>query len=456
MISKPWISHSLLVQGLRGLTLWGQDTRAWSGTSALTRWTGQLSNWGRNSWLAQALEPLILIWGVLLFAIAPYSSTEVIGSVLLIGVALWLLSLLLKPLVLTPVSLVVLAFWGVTTVSTLCSPALNTSLYGWSLVTLYLIGFALLAQVRRLDWIIGAYLITVGIVGIEGINQWRSGAVALATWVDQESVLKDTTRIYSYLGNPNLLAAYLLPAVPLGVAAALQWSRWSLRLLGLSMSLLALGCIVLTYSRGAWLALAIEIILMALFALQKLPVWGRIALVGGITGVGTLTFIFSTTVQARLLSIFVGRQDSSNNFRITVWETVNQMITDHFWLGIGPGNRTFEAIYPFYQRAGYNALGAYSVPLETLVELGFIGLSISAWALGVIGAAALWAWRRQPSWWVMAALVFSVGLLLQGMVDTVWYRPQIQTLWWLGVALIHRGLVDCATAQKIDPALELR
>ena len=28
------------------------------------------------------------------------------------------------------------------------------------------------------------------------------------------------------------------------------------------------------------------------------------------------------------------------------------------------------------------------------------------------------------------------GLMGHGLVDTVWYRPQINTLWWLMVAII--------------------
>lgn len=51
-------------------------------------------------------------------------------------------------------------------------------------------------------------------------------AKALATWVDPESPLAKTTRVYSYLGNPNLLAGYLLPAVVLSVVALVAWQGW--------------------------------------------------------------------------------------------------------------------------------------------------------------------------------------------------------------------------------------
>ena len=36
----------------------------------------------------------------------------------------------------------------------------------------------------------------------------------------------------------------------------------------------------------------------------------------------------------------------------------------------------------------------------------------------------------------MAAIAAMAGLMAQGLFDTVWYRPQVNTLWWFLVALI--------------------
>jgi putative inorganic carbon (HCO3(-)) transporter len=63
------------------------------------------------------------------------------------------------------------------------------------------------------------------------------GAAALATWVDPESPFSKTTRVYSYLGNPNLLAGYLLPAVSLSLVAVFVWRSWSNKALALTMFL---------------------------------------------------------------------------------------------------------------------------------------------------------------------------------------------------------------------------
>ena len=39
-------------------------------------------------------------------------------------------------------------------------------------------------------------------------------------------------------------------------------------------------------------------------------------------------------------------------------------------------------------------------------------------------------------YWLIGAIAAMVGLIGHGLVDTVWYRPQVNTIWWLMVAII--------------------
>jgi putative inorganic carbon (HCO3(-)) transporter len=128
------------------------------------------------------------------------------------------------------------------------------------------------------------------------------------------------------------------------------------------------------------------------------------------------------------MSLLVGREDSSNNFRINVWKAAIDMIHDRPWLGIGPGNKAFNLVYPLYQQPKFNALSAYSVPLELLVEGGVPGL------LAVLGL--LWTSLRigleqlkgestfaLPA---LAAIAAIAGLGGQGIADTIFFRPEVQ------------------------------
>jgi len=175
------------------------------------------------------------------------------------------------------------------------------------------------------------------------------------------------------------------------------------------------------------------------------PFWKRWALpvlLGGAAAFVVVAVLSVDALRTRVMSIFVGREDSSNNFRINVWTAVIDMIKDRPILGIGPGNDAFNMVYPLYQRPNYNALSAYSVFLEVTVEAGLIGLFTFLWLLLVTftqGWNQLQRLRETQDiqgYWLMGALASMAGMLGHGLVDTVWYRPQISTLWWLCMALV--------------------
>jgi putative inorganic carbon (HCO3(-)) transporter len=87
-------------------------------------------------------------------------------------------------------------------------------------------------------------------------------------------------------------------------------------------------------------------------------------------------------------------------------------------------------------------LSAYSIYLEILVETGIIGFSCFIWLLIVTfnqGIQQIKRLRQSPSregFWIMAAIAGMIGLMIHGCVDTVWYRPQVSTLWWFLIAII--------------------
>ena len=158
--------------------------------------------------------------------------------------------------------------------------------------------------------------------------------------------------------------------------------------------------------------------------------------------VSVLAVLFVPPVRERVLSIFAGRGDSSNNFRINVWMAAIEMIKDRPVIGIGPGNIAFNKIYPLYQRPNFTALSAYSVFLEIAVETGLIGFFCFLWLLvvtfnsGFMQLRRLRLQRNVEGLWLIGGIVALVGMLGHGLVDTVWYRPQVNTIWWLMVGLV--------------------
>lgn len=434
-----------------------------SGASYLHRYfVGLLRSWRHKSWLLQWSEALSAMLVSLVFALAPFVSNELIGVLLFAGASFWVILTLSDDVgllqrnapTITPIHLLVLLYWGIATVATALSPVKMAALTGWTKLTLYLLLFALAARVLRSprfrSWIIALYLHVALIVSVYGLQQWFFGAAALATWVDPESSMTKTTRVYSFLGNPNLLAGYLLPAVVLSLVAVFAWRRWMPKLLALTMFVVNTACLIVTFSRGGWIGLLVAVFVLLLSLLYLLSVqlppfwrtWSLPLLLGSMAAVLAIAFLFVEPVRDRFVSIFAGRGDSSNNFRINVWAAVIEMIKDRPFLGIGPGNTAFNKIYPLYQRPRYNALSAYSFLLEVAVETGFIGLACFVWLLIVTLNTGLQQLKRlretgsREVLWLIGAIASLLGILAHNTFDTVLYRPEVNTLWWLMVAII--------------------
>lgn len=464
------------------LTLTDLPLQEWSKASYLGHWFGllrnQLNRWRQSSILMQYADLIGTLIAAAVYGLAPFVADSPFGNVLLLPplvacAAFWLLLTLTDEsgYGFTPIHVLVFLYWGVSVVSTVLSPVRSQAMEGLLKLTLYILMFALLARVLRSprlrSLLITCYLHVALIVSVVGVRQWFFGAKALATWVDAESPLAKTTRVYSFLGNPNLLAAYLLPACIFSAVAIFAWKGWIPKTLAVVMTLVNSACLVLTFSRGGWLGfVAAGFVLMMLLVQWWSIHWPRfwrvwaLPLLLGLSATLLLGAVMTVEpLRERVGSIFAGREDSSNNFRLNVWAAVQEMIRDRPMLGIGPGNDAFNAVYPRYQRTGYTALSAYSIFLEILVETGIVGLACFLWLLLVLvhhGWASLQHLRKvsdREGFWLMAALATLAGMLVHGLVDTVWYRPQISTLWWMTIAIVasyydHRASVSASTFDR--------
>ena len=454
------------------MNLWQQVTLSalplyrWRGSSYLHRLVGSLQAWRKRSVLMQWADPIGAALLSLVFGLTPFVSSDLAGLLLFACGCYWALLTLSddrgfdseQKAVLgsgfTPIHLMVSLYWGVATIAAAMSPVKKLAFIGWSKLTLYMLLFALAARVlkspRLRSWLISLYLHVALLISVYGIHQQFSGAEALATWVDPESPNAQAVRVYSFLGNPNLLAGYLLPAIALSVAAIFAWRGWVPKLLAVTMTIVNFICLYYTSSRGGWIGLVGLLLTLLILLLYwwsaALPrfwrIWALPITLGTVAGLFILAVVLVPQLRYRVSSIFAGRGDSSNNFRLNVWTAVLQMIQDYPVLGIGPGDPPFKKIYPLYQRARFSALSAYSILLEVAVETGIIGLFSFLWLLLVTFNQGFVQLRRlrqlgdRDGFWLIGIVGALAAMLGHGLVDTVLYRPAVNTLWWLTIALI--------------------
>ena len=351
------------------------------------------------------------------------------------------------------VDFIVILYLCTNVIATFASHYFMPSVKGLSKVVVYIGSyflFSTLAQKNRKSsiYLLSSVVITGVALSLHGLYQYKTGVAPLATWEDPD-VLTKSTRIYSTLGNPNLLAGFLIPIAPLALglaSSALAQKKWVPSLiLYIGTALISLACI-LTGSRGGYLGLAATIATFALPAFcllwQKkkkarpyMVVFAVLAIVG--------TAFALTQIPAfktRVASIFAGREHSSNSYRLNVWESSFEMFKDNWWFGSGVGNETFRLAYGLYMVSGYDALGTYCVPLEILVECGVFGFLVFLTLIVCLMARAhigFWSDESGHNRWIYLGLAAAIiGLMTHGVVDTVFYRPQVHFIFWLIVGIL--------------------
>ena len=401
---------------------------------------------------------LTLIAGLVLCALMaglPLVTRSGLSLLVLASGLLWLLlALTTSPGPLVEIDRWILGILAIALLATGFSPVPLAAAKGLVKLVSYLGVYALMRQLLTLapvwwDRIVAALLAGNLVTCVIGIRQLYGDSGELARWADPNSVADGTVRIYSTLENPNLLAGYLLPVLPLALVALLRWPGRARKLFALTALVLGVVALVLTYSRGAWMGLVAEaaviLLLLAVRATRAWPLlWRRLLPLLLLLGGAALLVILVTQVEplrVRVMSLVAGRQDSSNNFRINVWLAALDMVQARPWLGIGPGNDAFNQIYPLFQQPKFNALSAYSIPLELAVEAGIPGLlaGIGLLLASLRSATSLWRSDSCFSLPALAAIAVIVGLTVQGLTDTIFFRPEVQLSGWFCIATLAAG-----------------
>ena len=420
-------------------------------TPWLLRWQGWLN--GASAGPLGSRLPLVA--GVVLCALMAGLPLVTRGGLSLLILAtglLWLVWALCTPAGrIGGISGWLLLMLGLAVLATGFSPVPVAAFKGLLKLVSYLGVYALMRQLLAAapqwwDRIVAALLAGELVSAVIAIRQLYGDTTELARWADPNSVADGTIRVYGPLENPNLLAGYLIPILPIALVALLRWRTWPQRLFAAAALLLGSIALFLSYSRGGWLgmlaALGAVVLLLVLRQTRHWPtLWRRLFPLLLVAGAVALLVVAVTQIEPlriRVMSLLAGRQDSSNNFRINVWLAAIEMIQDRPWLGIGPGNSAFNLIYPLYQQPKFNALSAYSVPLELLVEGGIPNLIAG---LGLLAAAirAGWAQLKGESAWALpalAALAAIAGLCMQGITDTIFFRPEVQLSGWFCLATL--------------------
>ena len=278
----------------------------------------------------------------------------------------------------SPAITAVVAFFGVQVVSALFSRYPHQSVSElWRQGFYMLIFFVVTTYVttkRSLLALVAAQMVTALFVCAYGLVQ-RAGMDPFF-W----STGTGYKRVFSTVGNANMLAGYLLLLLPLGVAFTLASRGMMAKVVAAAWVLFVFVCLVLTGCRGALLGIPASATVFAAAWLRSrgrrprrkvlFAVAALLVCMGGIAATGAyLSGLGGRFSVARVAKSATGRWE--------VWRGASRMFLARPFCGHGVG--TFQLSFPEFRRQDfrkympYNTLHAHSEYLEQLAELGFAG-----------------------------------------------------------------------------------
>ena len=422
-----------------------------------TRFSGFVSSKISNSSLIFSnLDNIYFAFLVILLFVIPFGNTTLLGVFALFLIFLNIINSIVhhKKFELSSIHLPVMCYLAVILLSVAFSSLFLPSLKGFAKMFIYIASFfSFFSFFKRNPQKIFPCVLVVAITSsielLFALKQMLFGVNALAGWQDVNRVNPELlmNRIFGTLKpyNPNLFAAYILATMPCIFAVAKSKLKWSF-LLFAPFALLALLALVQSGCRGAYIGLffgtcmGLSLVYSVFGRHIKAKITRKKLIFAVLILLLAVIFIItSPSIMHRLESIFTLRGDSSNSYRVNVYISSIKMFLDNFWIGIGPGNTTYRLIYGLYMITGFDALGAYNIFLEMAVESGIFAPLIFLWMVILTffkSLKKLFLISVKYKLVIIALLSAIFAMLMHGFFDTIWYRPQIQLIFWLYLAIL--------------------
>ncbi|MBE6664786.1 MAG: hypothetical protein E7603_01015 [Ruminococcaceae bacterium] len=289
-----------------------------------------------------------------------------------------------------------------------------------------------------------ALVLASALVSAYGIYQNYFGDLS-SKWHDISVFSEIRGRVVSTFDNPNVLGEFLVLIFPITLALMASAKKANERFFLFVSALLSCGCLVFTWSRGAWLAC---IITTALF----LCVSSKYFFTAGILSMpilGMFVFLQSDSAIIRRITSF---GDSSTSYRVNIWKGVLQMLEDIGFFGIGIGEEAFRKVYPIYALAGIEAAPhSHNLYLQITVEMGVFALLFFLIFVFMFTQFSFSfsknAMNRSNRLLCMGIFCGAAALLIQGLTDYVWYNYRIFLLFWIVVGL---GVAHVSVAKDTE------
>jgi O-antigen ligase/lipoprotein NlpI len=363
----------------------------------------------------------------------------------------------------SPLNLPVLSFMAICILSLFCSDSPMVSLLELPLFLagpiLYFIVVNNIRDEHQINRLFIPLLILSSLLGIYGIFQYQG--IDFAFWKGNIA----RSQVFGLFGNVNYFAEYLIVPLPLAISLFFACQNRVYKVL-LLVGILAMGgSLILTFTRGSYLAIGISLIFMFLLYLVSqgkgfIKEHKKIFILV-LAFIILITFIFtapnplnkSGTVISKIKSrISVDQLIQGHNIkrRIAIWKFTVLMIKDHPLLGSGLGTFKYNSLSyqaKFFDQGQNRSLYPYGIAdkthneyLQLWAELGILGLGIFFWIIITYFSYGIKLLKRTKDRYKQGIVIGLMGGVVAVLIDAIFgfplHLPATIVLFWLFIGLI--------------------
>jgi len=384
----------------------------------------------------------------------------------IIGLMLWKLKIVNKEdakITRTPIDLPVLSFMVICVLSLLWSDSPMVSLLELPLFLagpmLYFIVVHNIHNDHQINRILNSLLIIGGLFGVYGIFQYLG--IDFSFW--KANIGRQ--QVFGLFGNVNYFAEYLIVLLPVAISLFFVCINKMYKIFLLGGILAMGGSLILTFTRGSYLAIGISSLFMFFLYLSSRGKGfikeNKNIFIIIMAFIILMAFLFaipnplnkSGTVISKIkgrISISQFTKDPSLKRREATWKFTIMMIKDHPLLGSGIGTFKYNSLAyqaKFFDQENNRSLYPYGVAdkahneyLQLWTELGIVGLGIFIWFMFNYFNYAIKLLKKTKDNYYQGIIIGLMGAVTAVLVDGLFGFPlhlaATLVLFWLFIGLI--------------------
>lgn len=185
--------------------------------------------------------------------------------------------------------------------------------------------------------------------------------------------------------------------------------------------------LVLSFSRGALIAIFITILFVSVFSKWKKWIWAGMVI--------TLLIALAIPVTRNNITDVFNTSDTSTDVHIVMWKGAVRIIQDNPITGTGLAS--FPVVYDEYKEVSHTEY--FPNPdhfiLSIWIEMGIAGLIIFTWIIVRYFKAGIRLLKMNRKWSI-ALMAAMVTIIAHGFIDTPYFKNDLSVMFWIFIGLM--------------------